>query len=222
MITLVLAECEVERMPAELHADPRVLSRARRRRRPVDQLLLDQALDHEAMRALPDGARRGRPDIAHFLLLLALDSPLAKRGLLRALLHTRHDELVRFRPDLRLPRNQAKFGQLMEDLLRQGEVPLGAPLMTLEHSRDLRGVLREEARGVRVLLDVGGGRARSAAFAELARAGDVTLVVGGFPRGSFTQVSGADVDHVLSVAEDELSAWSAFVPALAGFEDALL
>lgn len=221
MITFILAEAEVELVPRALHRHPRVVARAKKRRRAAEHLLLDQAADHEAMRSLEEGDRRGRPDIAHVWLLLVMDSLLARRGLARALVHTRNDELIRVRPDARLPRSQPKLYQLLEDLLRQGEVPLGDPLLTLERGRSLESVVREEARGARVLMDVGGEAGRTAAFADLARAGDLTIVTGGFPRGSFRQAKREWFDRVLRVADEELTVWSAMVPVLAGCEDAV-
>jgi rRNA small subunit pseudouridine methyltransferase Nep1 len=223
LITFLLAEAEIERMPRELHEDLHVVARAKKRRRAPARLLLDQAVDHEAMRALAaDADRRGRPDIAHIWSLLVMDSLVAKRGLARVLIHTRHDELIRVRGDARLPRSQPKFYQILEDLLRQGEVPLGAPLLTLERERPLERVVREEAKGTRVLMDVGGELGRAARFAELARGGDLTIVTGGFPRGDFRQAKREWFDHVVRVADEELTVWSAMVPALAGIEDALL
>lgn len=208
-------------MPPELLRHPKVAARAKKRRRAPGDLLLDQALDHDAMRALPDADRRGRPDIAHLFLLLALDSPLTKRGLTRVLIHTRHDELIRVRPDTRIMRHQPKFVALLEDLLRQGEVPRGDPLLTAERDRPLEGVVRE-LPGTRVLLDAAGAPARSPRFADLARAGDVSVALGGFPRGAFRQAQPSWFDHVLRVADEEITAAAALVPALAGFEDALL
>lgn len=222
MLTLIVAEAELELMPRALLANPRVVARAKKRRRAPSHLVLDQAFDHDAMRGLEDGDRRGRPDIVHMALLLALDSVLARRGAVRVLVHTRSDELIRVRPELRIMRNQAKFVTLAEDLLRQGEVPVGAPLLTLERGRTLESVVHAEARGARVLMDVGGELARGARFAEWMAAGDLTVVVGGFPRGAFRQARPEWFDHVVRVADVELTVWSALVPVLAGCEDALL
>lgn len=223
VLTLILAEAELELMPEELQRHPKVVARAKKRRRAPEHLLLDQALDHEAMRTLSDdAARRGRPDIAHFALLLAHDSLLMKRDLVRVLIHTRNDELVRVRPDTRIMRNQTKFVTLVEDLLRQGEVPLRDPLLTLERARPLASVLAEEARGQKVLLDEKGDFARSSSFADMFRRGDLTIVLGAFPRGPFRQADAAAFDRVVRVADEELTAWSALVPVIAGCEDAAL
>lgn len=221
MITFLLAEAELERMPRELWKHPKVVTRAKKRRREAADLLLDQAADHEAMRTLPEGDRRGRPDIAQIWALLVMDSLVARHGQARALIHTRHDELIRIRPDARLPRNQAKTYQILEDLLRQGEVPLGKPILTMERNRTLESVVAELS-GTKVLLDVGGEVARAARFSEFAKAGDLSIVMGGFPRGTFRQAKPAWFDHVVRVADAELTVWSALVPVLAGCEDALL
>lgn len=222
MLTFVLAEAELELMPPELLREPLVQARAKRRRRAPEHLVLDQALDHKAMRRLPEAERRGRPDLAHVFLLLLQDSPLNRRGRLRVLLHTRHDEAIEVSPATRIMRNQAKFVQLAEDLLRQGRVPLDAPLLTLTRETPLAKLL-EGCAGPKVLLDEGGPLARTPRFAEMARAhDDITFVFGGFPRGAFRQAPHDAFDHVLRVADEPLSVWSALVPVLAGCEDAAL
>lgn len=221
LLTLLLGEAELELVPATLHAAPSVKRRARERRRAPEHLLLDQAVDHKAMATLPEGDRRGRPDITHLVVLLAHDSPLAARGAIRVLVHTRHDELVRVRPDMRPPRAQATFYKLSEDLLRQGRVPLERPLMTIERGRTLASVLEAEARGPVVLLSESGQPARTPDFARIAREhADVTIVLGGFPKGAWRSPPRADL--ALRVADVPLTAASALVPVLAGFEDALL
>ena len=220
VLTFVLGECALELVPPALHVAPSVKRRSRERRRAPEHLLLDQALDHEAMAALPDAKRRGRPDIVHLLTLLVQDSPLAQRGLTRLLWHTQEDALVRVRPDLRPPRAQPTFYKLCEDLLRQDEVPMGRPLLTLERGRTLADVLAAEARGPVVLLAEEGRRMRTGDFATLAREhADLTFVVGGFAHGDWRARPEADV--VASVSASPLTAASALVPVLAGLEDAL-
>lgn len=221
MITFILAESELERIPREIIADRTIQERSKRRKRLPAELVLDQATDFRAMRSLDDGDRRGRPDIAHFWLMMVLDSSVNKKGQARVLIHTRHDQLIRVRADTRIMRSQPKFYQLLEDLFRQGEVPVNDPLLTIEPQRTLKSVLAAEAQGAKVLLDLGGERARSPRFEELARDGDLTIVMGGFPRGAYKQAKAEWFDHVIRVSDEELTVWSALVPVLAGLEDAL-
>jgi rRNA small subunit pseudouridine methyltransferase Nep1 len=218
LITFVLADAQLELVPPELHGASSVKRRARERRRAPAELLLDQAADHRAMRELPEGDRRGRPDIVHFALLLLQDAPWEKR----VLIHTGRDELIRVRADLRPPRSQAKFYQLCEDLLRQGKVPIDrTPLMTLEPDWHLWKVLAAEAKGPVVMLDEAGELARSGDFARMASATpDLTIVAGAFPRGAWRERP--KVDRVVRVGDKPLPLWNALVPVLAGIEDAAL
>lgn len=221
VITFVLGECELELVPRELLGAPSVKRRARERRRPPEHLLLDQARDHEALAALPDGDRRGRPDIVHLVTLLVQDSPLAAAGQTRLLWHTRNGELVHVRRDLRPPRAQSKFYQLCEDLLRQGEVPMGKPLLRMERGVSLSEALAREGKGPIVLLAEEGAPARTPTFTALAREhADLTLLVGGFPRGTWREEPPRQAAY--RVHHAPLTAASALVPVLAGFEDALL
>jgi rRNA small subunit pseudouridine methyltransferase Nep1 len=221
MLTLILGEAELELVPSELLEAPSVKARSRHRRRKPAHLLLDQAADHVAMSKLDEGDRRGRPDIVHLVALLLHDSPLAHAGRARMLVHTRHDELVRMRPGLRPPRAQATFYKLCEDLLRQGRVPLDKPLLTMERARPLADILASEARGLVVLLSEDGEPSRTRDFEQLAREHtDVTLVLGGFPKGTWRRRP--EAARMMRVAQEQITAASALVPALAGFEDALL
>lgn len=216
MLTFILADAQLELIPPELIAAPSVKRRARERRREPAQLLLDQALDHKAMRDITDGDKRGRPDIVHLALLLLQDSPLEKR----VFIHTRDDALIRVRPDLRPPRSQPKFYQLMEDLLRQGKVPADrTPLMTLETGWQLWKLVVAEAKGPIIMLDETGEKMRTPGFTELARDHeDLTILVGAFPRGEWRERP--KVDRTVRVGDKPLPLWSALVPVIAGLEDA--
>ena len=98
MLTLVLAEAEVELMPAELTRHPAVIAYARQRRKQPTQILLDSNYHHSAMTTLPEGRRRGRPDITHLFLLTALESIVNKKGQLNIIVHTRNDMVITINP----------------------------------------------------------------------------------------------------------------------------
>ena len=85
MLTLMLAEAEIELMPVELARHPAVIAHARQRRKQPTKILLDSNYHHPAMTNLPEGRRRGRPDITHLFLLTALESIVNKKGQLNIL-----------------------------------------------------------------------------------------------------------------------------------------
>ncbi|VDN05222.1 unnamed protein product [Thelazia callipaeda] len=60
-----------------------------------------------------------RPDILHQCLLMLLDSPLNRAGLLRVYVHTANNVLIEINPQTRLPRTFDRFCGLMVQLLHK-------------------------------------------------------------------------------------------------------
>ncbi|MDG6220885.1 MAG: 16S rRNA methyltransferase, partial [Candidatus Thermoplasmatota archaeon] len=133
MLTLVLADAELELVPEEIARHPSVVKNAQKRGKRPELTLLDSSLHHQALRKIVDGGRRGRPDIAHFFLLLALDSIANSRQEMRVFVHTRNDDVITIDPETRIPRSSNRFFGLVESLFLNGAVPDKIkPLMRLE------------------------------------------------------------------------------------------
>ncbi|KAI1885806.1 hypothetical protein AGOR_G00207580 [Albula goreensis] len=60
-----------------------------------------------------------RPDITHQCLLMLLDSPLNRAGLLQVYIHTERNALIEINPQTRIPRTFARFCGLMVQLLHK-------------------------------------------------------------------------------------------------------
>lgn len=54
-----------------------------------------------------------RPDIAHQCLLMLMDSPLNRAGLLQVYIHTDKNVLIEVNPQTRIPRTFKRFAGLM-------------------------------------------------------------------------------------------------------------
>ncbi|MEM3012017.1 MAG: hypothetical protein QW084_01470 [Candidatus Hadarchaeales archaeon] len=192
MLHLVLADCELERVPPEI-ADHRVVRWwARRRGRRPTELLLDSSLFYPAMRRLEDGHRRGRPDIVHRCLLLSLDSPLNREGLLRVYVHTRNDEVIEVDPETRLPRSFHRFAGLMEELFLRGRTE--GERMRLRKEK-LAELLRRIGAPRTLMLDPAG---EPRLWGELYHEeNEVCAVVGGFAEGGYlSDLEGFPVERV--------------------------
>ncbi len=206
MLTLILAEAELELVPAALARHPAVRTSAKRRGRSPVSLLLDSSLHHPALKGFPEGERRGRPDIAHLFVLLCLDSRLNLAGELQTIVHTRNEDVIRFSRETRIPKNYTRFVGLMEDLFAKGQVPEDQPLITLERRVPLPQLL-------------GGLPGEKWAFTEdgemielldeMSRVkGDLVALVGGFPHGSFHSDLRTICDRVVSIHDEPLRAWT--------------
>ncbi|XP_040834765.1 ribosomal RNA small subunit methyltransferase NEP1 isoform X1 [Ochotona curzoniae] len=60
-----------------------------------------------------------RPDIAHQSLLMLMDSPLNRAGLLQVYIHTQRNVLIEVNPQTRIPRTFDRFCGLMVQLLHK-------------------------------------------------------------------------------------------------------
>ncbi|XP_017782424.1 PREDICTED: ribosomal RNA small subunit methyltransferase NEP1 [Nicrophorus vespilloides] len=60
-----------------------------------------------------------RPDITHQCLLMLLDSPLNRAGLLQVYIHTKNNVLIEVNPQTRIPRTFKRFAGLMVQLLHK-------------------------------------------------------------------------------------------------------
>jgi len=220
---LVLAESEFELVPEAIRAHPSVRAPARRSGSRASRALLDSSLHHSALRALPEGERRGRPDIVHTVLLLAQDSILNQRGGLRVWIHTRNDELLVLDPRTRIMRNYNRFVGLAEQVLREGKAPpTGDPLLLLERGVTLKGaVARTGARSAIVFDDAGDRMSMREVLAPHAAAREaVACVIGGFPSGAFRADLGF-ADRRVSIHDAPLSAWTVASEAVVHWEQAI-
>jgi len=220
MLTIVLADSELELVPPEIQHHPAIRSYAKKRGVSPTTILLDSSFHHPAMRRLDQGERRGRPDIIHLFMLLCLDSMLNAEGRLRAIVHTRNNEMIVATPDTRIPKNYTRFVGLMEDLFENGRVPTeGTPLITLEGGKDLAAILGSIG-GKKVALDPGGKAVDMRRY--LARKkGDITMVVGGFPHGEYNSPVKELCDEAISIYPSPLKVWTVVAEVLVNYRNVI-
>ncbi|HWG89679.1 MAG TPA: 16S rRNA methyltransferase [Candidatus Thermoplasmatota archaeon] len=222
MLTLVLAETELELVPEEIRSHPQVRRPLQGKDKRASRTLLDASLHHEALKYVHDGERRGRPDLPHLFMVLGLDSIANKRNELKLLVHTRHDELITIAPDTRIMRNYPRFVGLMEQLFQFREVPRDLALLKIEEGWTLERVLAEKTTGPRIALSEEGRKVRPIQyFAERKAANpDLVCVLGGFPKGNFRSPVSRLVDETISIYPDPLSVWIVQYEILSAWEDA--
>ena len=75
-----------------------------------------------------------RPDIAHQCLMMLLDSPLNRAGLLQVYIHTTKNVLIEVNPHIRIPRTFNRFCGLMGKCYTIIVVPCSFMRPVLSHS----------------------------------------------------------------------------------------
>jgi len=183
--------------------------------------LLNSSLHYPAMRRLPDGDRRGRPDIVHRCLLLALDTPLNMEGLLRVYVHTRHNKLITLDPATRLPRMFNRFAGLIEHLFLAGEAPPEKPLLRLENASLAELIGQIKPKKVIIFSERGQRKLCGELFDGISKEDEVCVVVGGFPRGEFLSNVAEFSDELVSIDPESLRAPTVIARAIYVYEGAL-
>ncbi len=222
MLSLVLAESSIELVPNELVHHPAVVKWAQRKRRDPQTLVLDRTYHHSAILRLGlRGTGRGRPDISHFSLLLALGSPLNLTGGLRCYVHTRDNNIIKVDPKARLPRNTDRFTSLLEQLYQERVVPpTGHPLLSIKPGHI--GDLLDEISGRAIALTTKGLPKRMDEVASrLAEHDNPVLLVGGFPKGHFSKETLSKAKESYQIYGQGLEAWTVVARAIYDYERAI-
>jgi rRNA small subunit pseudouridine methyltransferase Nep1 len=220
VLTLVLAESSIELVPNEITGHSAVTKSAQRKNKDPRELILDQSYHHSAILRLGRrGVGRGRPDIVHFSLLLALGSPLNIEGELRCFVHTRDDYVIIVNPRARLPRNTDRFTSLLEKLYEETVVPsTGTPLLSLKR-QSLPKLLNEVSSDLVVALTTQGApRLMEMVVAELGKARRPVVLVGGFPSGHFSQETMNLSSEKYCIDKRRLEAWTVVGRAVYDYE----
>ena len=195
---------------------------AQRKRKVPQTLVLDQTYHHSAILRLgPRGTGRGRPDIPHFSLLLALGSPLNLTGGLRCYVHTRDNNIIKVDPKTRLPRNTDRFTSLLEQLYQERVVPpTGHPLLSIKPGHI--GDLLDEISGRVITLTTRGLPKRMDEVASrLAEHENPVLLVGGFPKGHFSKETLSKAKESYQIHSQGLEAWTVVARAIYDYERAI-
>jgi rRNA small subunit pseudouridine methyltransferase Nep1 len=207
MLCLVLAEAALELIPQEISTHPNVVRNAARLGKQPQDILLDRTYHHKAMLTIPNHLRRGRPDIIHRTLLIALDTPLNFEGLLQIFVHTCNDQIIHVNPITRLPRNYERFKGLIEQLLLQGKVPKkGSPLMRLERG-SLSSIIRQKKpKTILAFSKLGRFLPPQYLYKDFNLDDVILVVVGAFPRGSLSPALLNLATDVIALDKESLTA----------------
>ncbi|MEM3397139.1 MAG: 16S rRNA methyltransferase [Thermoplasmata archaeon] len=221
MLHVLLADAELELVPESIASHPSVVVNAKKRGKKTTRVLLDTNLHHTAMKEIEMGDRRGRPDIVHFFLLLALDSILNMRGELRVYVHTRNNELILVDPLTRLPKNYPRFVGLMESLFNNGVVPSKEmPLLKLMSEYSFEKCLNYIPHDRTIVFSPTGKPVSLDKYFTEFKQNNLLCVIGGFPEGDFLSNVYANADDVVSISDHTLTVWTVLSEILVNYENA--
>lgn len=216
MLHLILADSELECVPPEIINHPIIIKSAKKDGKKPGEMLLDSSLHHQALKNLPQGNRRGRPDIIHVFLLIANESILNKNGMLRVYIHTRNNEIITIAPSMRVIKNYNRFKGLCEQLFKEKKIPThGEALMTLEKA-PLESLLNKIDPDITLLYSEQGKQENPQNYL---RKKNIVCIIGGFSKGDFLSIIQADA--TLSLTTAILPAWIVATKIIVTYENYL-
>jgi rRNA small subunit pseudouridine methyltransferase Nep1 len=213
MLTLILAESSIERIPPEMVKNPSVVAHARRKNREPGSLILDRSYHHSAIRAAEgrnpsEDFLKRRPDIAFHVLLQALGSPLSREGLMRTHVHTIDDNVIDLDSRVKLPRNYDRFIGLLEQLYEKKSVPPGEqPLLSIRKCTLPELVSESRVSTVVAFSTLGKSVSVKDACVPIVEANASAVLIGGFAHSHFNQSTTRLANHLFSIDKEPLDAW---------------
>jgi rRNA small subunit pseudouridine methyltransferase Nep1 len=213
MITLIIAESALETIPKELAGHSSVKNYAAKLGRKPLETLLDRSFHHSAMTkfAIKDDWKRGRPDIVHFALMESLSCPLYLKQKLDVYVHTYRDKVISVGNSLRIPKSYHRFEGLMMGLFKDKIIQNenGHVLLRLYDDVSFDKLIKEIVKPDLVVgFSTSGvqGTVKDAVTKALTLTDNCAFVVGGFPRGHFSNDTGRLFDFSHSISEFGLEA----------------
>ena len=205
LLSLIIAEAALETVPKQIAKNPSVVKHAARKDKPVEEILLDRSYHHNAMLKLENAERRGRPDLVHFALLEATSTPLYRKNLLNVYVHTVANKVIFLGENVRLPKSYFRFEGLMEDLFKNRKVSTDSNVLIELEDMKFHDLVDKLKPGKVIGLSRMGAGSNAEKIAEMID-NDTAIVVGGFPRGHFSNMVSGKINYTYSISELALEA----------------
>lgn len=215
MISLIIAEAALETVPKQIASHPAVKNQAQKLGRNPREILLDKSYHHSAMlrSGLESYWKRGRPDIIHFALMEALSTPLFLKNRLKVYVHTVKNKLIVIGDNLRIPKSYFRFEGIMINLFKEKIIKSADHknmLLELHDNITFEQFIINEVRPDK-LIGLSSDGVKSSAEAIVSRNSiknnnHIAFVVGGFPKGHFSENTSRVFSCSFSIGELELEA----------------
>jgi rRNA small subunit pseudouridine methyltransferase Nep1 len=208
---LVIAETALETIPVETFRHSSFKKIRNSGKKPTE-ILLDRTLHHFAILSsnLKQDYKRARPDISHIILLTALATPLFKTNQLKVFVHTINNQVIKIGDNVRIPKSYARYEGLILDLIKNKKIVSkdGTVLLELSDNLTFSDLLQTYIKP-----DVIMGLSTNGIFKnvediskELFKFKNPCIVIGGFPKGHFSEHIESHLEKKYSISTLSLEA----------------
>jgi rRNA small subunit pseudouridine methyltransferase Nep1 len=221
LLSLILAESALELIPQELQNHNSVLAYSKRINKKPSELILDVSWHFAAMKDIKNEIKRGRPDLVHFCMLEACSIPLYFENKLRVYVHTVDDKVIFVGNNVRLPKSYHRFIGLIEKLYVTGIIEEGGKKLLEMKNMNFKELVDKINPKEIIGLSTKGA---TSSYEKLAKVicKDSCIVVGGFPKGHFSDQILKMTNNLVSVDKNPLEAHVIISRVLYEYEKELL
>lgn len=213
-VGLIIADASLETVPKQILTHPSVRNHAIRIGKNPTELLLDQSYHHSAMISsrLEHIWKRGRPDLVHFALVEALATPLYLKNKLDVYVYTTSRKVILIDDSVRLPKSYFRFEGLMMKLFKDKVIRSpkdDSKLLELLDDVSFEHLMKEivcadksiglSSRGIPTT-------AQDLVSKNVSSDCLCAIVIGGFPKGRFSNDITNFLDTLYSIANVSLEA----------------
>lgn len=203
MLSLVLAESSLELVPKKIQTHHSIISHSQKLGKKPSEILLDNSWHFAAMKGIKDEIKRGRPDLVHFSLLEACSIPLFFEKKISVYVHTIEDKVIFVGDEVRLPKSYHRFEGLIEKLYSEKVIRTDGKNL-LEMKEMNFDQLIDEIKPQRIIGLSTQGVLSS--YEEVAKklTDDSCIVIGGFPKGHFSDSIKKRIEYLVNVDRKSL------------------
>ena len=215
-VALVIAEASLETVPKQILRHMSVIRYAEKLGKKPSEVLLDRSYHHSAMVTgrFVDVWKRGRPDIVHFALVEALSTPLYLKNKLDVYVYTINSQVILIGANLRIPKSYFRFEGLMMKLFKDKVIKSEQDdriLLELLDDIPFEYLIHNIARSSKSIGLSSSGVASTAhevVSKYIDRFDDClcAIVIGGFPKGRFSDNISNFLDNSYSIGKITLEA----------------
>ena len=200
MISLVLAESALELVPLELQDHPSILSHAQKLGKNPSEILLDNSWHFAAMKGMNNEIKRGRPDLVHFSILEATTIPLYFQNKIKIYIHTIDNKVIYIGENIRIPKSYHRFEGLFEKLFSEqiirSDDNILLEIKKKSFSELINEIMPSEIIGFSTKGKLGSFEKISSKISD-----NTCIVIGGFQKGHFSELTKSKINHLFSVGD---------------------
>ena len=191
LLNVIIADASIETLPNNLYRH-HSLKKIRLSGKKPNDILLDRSFHHFAMvsSGIENDHKRGRPDILHIALVNALATPLYRKNLMKVFIHTINNNVILIGDSVKIPKSYIRFEGLMLNLLKNKKIISDDGQMLLEIKSQMKfgnlinGIIKADA--VIGFSTTGIYKKLESIAIDLSKLTNPCVVIGGFPKGHFS------------------------------------